>query len=289
MQISPRSCPPSGQLVLLKIYDLIFKFRNKSSILDLLFLTVPTVRQDQDPPPLRDRERRGSGSRRGTSARRGSRVRARHRLDAGRPLGKAPIPERVAARSSPGREQDAHSGGGSPRARIQPAGAGRRADPLPARAGGGIFGNRDAGGAGGGQEVGCAAPAARERPPSKHVSQICVEDAGSALQKRRTGAGFCAGFPVRVQILRLNPAKRAGSVVIPVVRAGTRAVRVDIRRFGAPRDSGLCASIGRGGVMGSVDPRHVRTARVVGCVTRITHRNKCIQANFKQIHYGKRK
>ena len=30
--------PPS---VLLKIYDLIFKFRNKSSILDLLFLTVP--------------------------------------------------------------------------------------------------------------------------------------------------------------------------------------------------------------------------------------------------------
>ena len=41
MQISPRSCPPSSQLVLLKIYDLIFKFRNKSSILDLLFLTVP--------------------------------------------------------------------------------------------------------------------------------------------------------------------------------------------------------------------------------------------------------
>ena len=41
MQISPRSCPPSGQLVLLKIYDLIFKFRNKSCILDLLFLTVP--------------------------------------------------------------------------------------------------------------------------------------------------------------------------------------------------------------------------------------------------------
>ena len=29
--------------VLLKIYDLIFKFRNKSSILDLLFLTVPIL------------------------------------------------------------------------------------------------------------------------------------------------------------------------------------------------------------------------------------------------------
>ena len=36
--------PPS---VLLKIYDLIFKFRNKSSILDLLFLTVPPQRQNR--------------------------------------------------------------------------------------------------------------------------------------------------------------------------------------------------------------------------------------------------
>ena len=35
--------PPAARKVLLKIYDLIFKFRNKSSILDLLFLTVPFV------------------------------------------------------------------------------------------------------------------------------------------------------------------------------------------------------------------------------------------------------